>query len=260
MIEIIKKGNPQFKANLHSHSNLSDGKMTPEDIKKLYKAQGYSVLAITDHEYPCDHSALSEDDFLMLTGYEASIYHDYNTANAFTPLIHINLFAKDPHNTTYIGAAEPYSNWYKDAAKEKLRRVGPGERDYTPAYINEFIRTAKENGYICAHNHPNWSMEAWDVVAQYEGFFSMEIFNYGSSILNGLEYNGQLYENLLRKGKRLFCHSADDNHNIAPLEDPQSDSFCFGKSPCGCDLCPACQPLLSHRFYYSERRRYVRLL
>ncbi len=224
MIEIIKKGSPQHKANLHSHSTLSDGKMMPAELKKLYKERGYSVLAITDHEYPCDHSALSENDFLMLTGYEASI--SSGEASAFSPLIHINLFAKDPHNTTYIGAAEPYSNWYKDAVKEKLRKVGPeGKREYTPAYINEFIRTAKENGYICAHNHPYWSMEAWDAVAQYEGFFSMEIFNLGSSILNGLEYNGQLYEHLLRKGKRLFCHSADDNHNIAPLDHPKSDSF-----------------------------------
>lgn len=64
---------PQFKANLHSHSNLSDGRLTPEDMVKAYKARGYSILAITDHEAPYDHTDLSTPDFLMLTGYEAYI-------------------------------------------------------------------------------------------------------------------------------------------------------------------------------------------
>jgi hypothetical protein len=29
----------------------------------------------------------------------------------------------------------------------------------------------------------------------------------------------------LRKGKRIFCHSADDNHNGKPFGDPACDSF-----------------------------------
>lgn len=39
----------------------------------MYKLPGYSILAITDHERPCDHSALSESDILMITGYEGYI-------------------------------------------------------------------------------------------------------------------------------------------------------------------------------------------
>ena len=50
MLEIIKKGQPQFKANLHSHSTLSDGKLSPAELKKIYKEHGYSVLAVTDHD------------------------------------------------------------------------------------------------------------------------------------------------------------------------------------------------------------------
>ena len=30
---------PQFKANLHSHSNLSDGKLTPEAMAEAYKSR-----------------------------------------------------------------------------------------------------------------------------------------------------------------------------------------------------------------------------
>ena len=228
MLEIIKKGAPQFKANLHSHSVLSDGKLTPEEMKLAYKAHGYSVLAITDHEYPYDHTAMSEADFLMLTGYEAYIRpREDGKYDALAPEIHINLFARDPHNTAYVCYNDHYCRYIKDPAiKEGFYKVGSQRnREYTPEYINEFIRTAKENGYICTYNHPYWSMEDWELIDKYEGYFSMEMCNYGCHVKSGLEYNGQLYEWLLRRGKRIFCHSTDDNHNGVPLDDPLSSSF-----------------------------------
>ena len=32
-----------YKANLHAHSTLSDGRLTPEELKAAYKAHGYSA-------------------------------------------------------------------------------------------------------------------------------------------------------------------------------------------------------------------------
>ena len=37
-----------FKANLHCHSTKSDGKMTVEELKEHYMADGYSIIAFTD--------------------------------------------------------------------------------------------------------------------------------------------------------------------------------------------------------------------
>ena len=39
-----------YKANLHCHTNNSDGYFAPDEIKKLYMEQGYSVVAFSDHE------------------------------------------------------------------------------------------------------------------------------------------------------------------------------------------------------------------
>ena len=44
-----KEGN-FYKANLHCHTTVSDGKRTPEEIKELYMRNGYSIVAYTDHE------------------------------------------------------------------------------------------------------------------------------------------------------------------------------------------------------------------
>ena len=56
-----------YKANLHCHSTCSDGHLTPEELKEVYKAKGYSVLAYGDHNVLVDHSDLDEDGFLTFT-------------------------------------------------------------------------------------------------------------------------------------------------------------------------------------------------
>ncbi len=228
MITAIKKGQAQYKANLHCHSTVSDGKLTPAELKDAYKNAGYSILAITDHEVSCDHSAMTEPDFLLLTGYEAYIRpNKEGKYNVYKPEVHINLFAKDPHNVSLVNYNDAYCKYVKDpAVREALPKVGdPSQREYTVDYINRFVQTAKENGYICAHNHAVWSLETDDYLLNYRGFFSMEMCNYSAFLINRMEYNGHLYDKLLCQGTRLFCHSADDNHNGAPFGDPGCDSF-----------------------------------
>ena len=227
-MEFIKKNAPQYKANLHCHSTISDGKLTPAQLKEAYKSAGYSVLCITDHEYPYNHSAMTEKDFLMLTGYEAYIRKFENcVGEVYTPEIHLNLIAKEPSNIAYVCWNDACCKYESDPAKrEAFKKVGSQEtRRYTAEYINKFVKTAIDNGYLCTHNHPAWSLEDWTQIEQYEGFFSMEMFNYSANLINGIEYNARLYDHLLRKGKRIFCHSADDNHNGRPFGDPACDSF-----------------------------------
>ena len=227
-MEYIKKGVPQYKANLHSHTVLSDGKLTPEQMKQAYRDRGYSILAITDHEHPVDHSDLTEPDFLMLTGYEAYIRTNQECRmDIYAPEIHINLLARDPHNTAYINFNESYCKYIKDPEERAhLQKVGSqAPREYTVSYGNQFIQTALQNGYICAYNHPVWSMEDLNTIMQYKGLFSMEMCNYSSYLQGHLEYNGALYDTLLRKGRHLFTHSSDDNHNKFPFDSPRNDSF-----------------------------------
>ena len=218
---------PQFKANLHSHSNLSDGRLTPEDMVKAYKARGYSILAITDHEAPYDHTDLSTPDFLMLTGYEAYIRPSPNCQlDVYGPEIHLNLLAKEPHNTCFIAYDPNFCKYMPHALAESRAQAGNiGPRRYEREYIQRFIQEAKNAGYLVTYNHPNWSMEEPEEILHYDGFFSLEIFNTGSMVINGHENNLGLYDRLLRHGKFPYVHGADDNHNKQPFDDPRCDSF-----------------------------------
>ena len=217
----------QFKANLHCHSNLSDGALTPEELKRVYKEHGYDVLAITDHCRPCDHSDLTDEDFLMLTGYEAYIRPSKScTYDVWSPEVHLNLFAKEPHNLKYVCYNSNSCKYFPKERHSELEKVGSEkQREYTTEYVNEFIRTAVENGYLVAYNHPFWSMESEERILSYKGYFSLEIFNTGSYKLNGIENAEQLYDKMLRLGYSVGCHGGDDNHNKKPFGDPDCDSF-----------------------------------
>lgn len=160
MIYLISPEKKQYKANLHSHSVLSDGRKTPEELKQMYKDHGYQILAITDHERVKNHSAMNERDFLMLTGYEAHIRVN-PLYDRFAQEIHMNLFAKDPENETHVLFDSRYGKYYTGEELERLKTCGPEkERVYTREYVNEFIRLARESGYLVTYNHPCWSMES----------------------------------------------------------------------------------------------------
>lgn len=227
MISFVTPEMKQYRANLHSHTVLSDGKLTPEEMVAAYKEQGYSILAITDHEAPYDHTSLTTDDFLMITGYEAYIrpspvcaYDPYNAE------IHLNLLAKDPHNTAFIGYDPNFCKYMTPDVAEQRKHLGDlGPRKYEHDYIQKFIDTARENGYLVSYNHPVWSMEFEQDILSYDGYFSMEVFNTGSQLINGYENNMALYDKVLRTGKTPYVHGADDNHNKAPFGDLLCDSF-----------------------------------
>ena len=42
-------GEKYYKLALHLHTTVSDGRKTPEDVAKEYKADGYDAIAFTDH-------------------------------------------------------------------------------------------------------------------------------------------------------------------------------------------------------------------
>ena len=43
------KTGPFYRGSLHSHTTASDGERTPERLLKMYAANGYDFVCITDH-------------------------------------------------------------------------------------------------------------------------------------------------------------------------------------------------------------------
>ena len=84
-----------YKANLHCHTNISDGRFSPEEVKELYVSRGYSVVAYTDHDLFIPHHELTDEKFLALSGFEAEFNSAY-PGNKFMQVCHLCFIAKSP--------------------------------------------------------------------------------------------------------------------------------------------------------------------
>lgn len=211
-----------YRANLHCHSTLSDGAKTPEQLKEDYKAHGYSILAITDHEIFVPHSDLSDDSFLMLNGYEIE------ASGVSGKTCHLCFVALSPDNTKEV-CYSPAHLWGNARKNSNLVDVNKKEsmlvRKYTKRGINKLIRTGKKHGFFVTYNHPTWSLESYPEYIRYKNADAMEITNYGDVVCGYDDDNGHAYDDMLRGGERLFCISTDDNHNLFPDSSPDCDSY-----------------------------------
>lgn len=206
-----------FKANLHCHSTVSDGVMTPEEIKALYKEKGYSVVAFTDHDVLVAHPELTDDGFVALNGYEMEVNEENGEAWRFCKSTHMCFIAADPdnlkqvcfHRTKYVtGNAKNYLD------KIEYDENAPDyEREHTHDCISNMMKAGRENGFFVTYNHPSWSLDTYDDYMGYANMHAMEIYNHSSSCLGYFEYNEKEYDDMLRGGKRIFCIAADDNHS-----------------------------------------------
>lgn len=214
-----------YKANLHCHSNISDGKKTPEELKELYKSHGYSVLAITDHNLLVPHPELNDDEFLTLAGYELNMNEAYTDHSS---KLHICAISLTPDNITDPCWHSSKYIYTEERAMEHLVKKDENtnfERIYSPSGVNKMISTLRENGFFVTYNHPSWSLETVEKFGNYEGMNAMEVFNYGCFIDGFHDNDIYCYDQMLRKHKRLYCIASDDNHNTYPIENRKFDSF-----------------------------------
>lgn len=207
-----------YKANLHCHSTVSDGMWTPEEIKKNYMEQGYSVVAYTDHEVFIPHNELTDENFVALNGYELHIPYTIDMTFRFKKSSHICLVALEPdnhnqvcyHRTNYIYGGNMLN--YRD--KVKFDESLPDYvRVFSAEGISEMMKIGRDNGFFVTYNHPNWSLETYEDYTKYKNMHAMEIMNYDSYSQGYNEYNEKEYDDMLRCGSRIFCIATDDNHN-----------------------------------------------
>ena len=206
-----------YKGNMHCHSTLSDGKMTPEELKEFYKARGYSFLAITDHDHINDNSYLNDADFITITSGEFAIkeFPEQSTlVNQKMKCAHFNFYAKDPHNTAVPWWSPVYDKYSKGERREKImKEYDRGyQRRYSAEGVNELVSMANAAGYFVSYNHPRWSLENYKQYSGYEGFWAVEIYNNACQMGGIYEYDINVHDDFLRDGKKIFVTNGDDSH------------------------------------------------
>lgn len=174
-----------LKGNIHSHSTVTDGNFTPEELKQRYKSRGYSFLSITDHNVCVSHSEDPESDLILLTGLEHDIEYSPDKC------IHV------------VGLMDPGKNATSYLCKRYSQQELTGQQLVDMMLSdNQFVSLA----------HPVWSRMEPEEILGLEGLNAIEVFN------NGTEHlchggNAEIWwDMLLRHGKRVFATAVDDVH------------------------------------------------
>ena len=198
-----------YKANLHCHTVLSDGKWTKEQVKEEYKKRGYSVVAFTDHRHYGWHPELMDEGFIPLAGFEADLNDWFKAPGDFKHVrcYHLLLWDKNPT------ARKDYQ------AQQPPRRYGDIHS------LNEYLCTMQEQGFLTCYNHPYWSLQSYPDYAHLSNLNAMEIYNHGCEHDGLYGYAPQAYDEMLRQGLHIGCVATDDNHNSYPPDHPLSDAF-----------------------------------
>lgn len=173
-------GRRWYKGNLHAHTTLSDGKMSPEDCISLYREKGYDFLALTDHWHW--GAGKAEKDFLLLSGVE------YN-----------------------IGGADVLEGVYHIVAAG-MRQPAALVKDPSPS-AQQIIDAIHQEDGLAILAHPAWSLNISGEVMNFHGFDGTEIYNTVSGVpWNARPYSGQFVDELACRGYYLPCMAADDVH------------------------------------------------
>ena len=162
--QILLPEGTYYKANLHCHTTLSDGHLTPQQVKEEYQKQGYSIIAYTDHRKYVHHTELDDENFLALAALEVDVTEE-PTENREWPVLkcyHLNLFDTNP-------------------AQEKPADLLPKFQYGDLEGLNRYIQQMRESGFLVCYNHAYWSLQDWRDYSGLKGLFAMEIYNHAVS-------------------------------------------------------------------------------
>ena len=215
-----------YKANLHCHSTMSDGGLTPKELKDIYMEKGYSIIAYTDHNILIPHKDLNDDNFLALHGFEYDLKED-NIDYHYAKSCHICFIASDPDYTIQPLASEYTINTASQYLDEVIydKTEPTFTREYSTENINFLMQRYRDKGFFVTYNHPTWSGESYPQYCSYKGMHAFEIYNTISQTTGYDDYNPRVYDDILRNGNHIFTVAADDNHNLEPRDSVGWDSF-----------------------------------
>ena len=79
--------------------------------------------------------------------------------------------------------------------------------------VNQVIQKATSEGCLVSYNHPVWSMQDYTDYADLVGLWGVEVYNNGCVNLGCVDTTVP-FDDLLRKGQRVFPLATDDAHRI----------------------------------------------
>jgi hypothetical protein len=174
-----------WRGNIHTHSNLSDGALAPEQVIDAYKAAGYDFLQLSEH-------------FIGHYNWPVNDTRKFRT-NSFTTLLGAELHAPK----TAVGEL-----WHILAAGLPLD-FEPCAPEETGAQV---AQRAADAGAFIGIAHPAWSQLTIEDGRAIACAHAVEIYNHGCFVECDRGDGWYLLDQLLTEGRKLTAFATDDAH------------------------------------------------
>jgi len=166
LLKNLKEADYYKNANLHIHTNFSDGKLHPSEIIELALKKNLKYISITDHNTIEAYKyidSLDFDNLKIITGIEFDCWYKSN-------FMHILGYGIDLNN-------EDLKNL---CAKNKKETELDIVRIFTPRKSHEVIKTIKNAGGIAVLAHPCccWNLNIKKMITELKifGLDGVEIY------------------------------------------------------------------------------------
>jgi len=176
------------RANLHTHSTRSDGKFTPDEVLKLYSAEGYDVMCMTDHMTTSNIAELDPHGMLLLPGVEL---HPAGGRIRRSHLLGVNV-------------PEDFDVSIANITNEGENRM------------QQVIDAVNAAGGLCYFAHPYWCGFRAEEIAPLRGLAGIEVYNTSTRYI-GRQYNMQIWDELCDMGCPFPALAVDDVHRPRDL-------------------------------------------
>lgn len=184
-------GKKRLKIGLHTHTTLSDGHKTPEEVAAIYKEAGYDAIALTDHWVygeggeiggltvlsGCEYNVMGNDEWTGVT----EVYHVVGVG-----------MTRDP-----------------EIPEEYLHNLDGRIRDR----VRDMVKRIREAGGLAILAHPAWSLNTSEQILGCGDFDATEIYNSVSDWgMSDRPYSGVIVDQISSYGMLLPLLATDDAH------------------------------------------------
>ena len=171
-------GKTRYKVNLHMHTTLSDGKVSPVEAVRTYRDAGYDAVALTDHWF---FGAGSEvDDMTILPGAEYNVPGN-DAIEGVYHIVGIGM-TRQPSVTKHMG-------------------------------VQTIIDRIHEAHGLAILAHTAWSLNTPEMIMKLRGVDATEIYNTVSGVHHSRRADSSLIVDMLGCQGRIYpLIAADDTH------------------------------------------------
>ncbi len=167
-----------YKGNLHTHTTVSDGALSPQETIRTYAEEDYDFLALTDHRVVVDYGDLDPRGMTLISGCEL----DGGRGE----------LGQDLH-VVALGL---------DAAPQL-----PDSSDFA-----EMVAAISGECELCFVAHPFRSLNEASNLLGLQGYVGIEVYNATSQHACGRGSAEMVWDILLAHGQHLWGFAVDDAH------------------------------------------------